>query len=53
MNQARKSAIRDIPFDSVDYALVQSLCVQTVEANVTNTKSGKWAEFKKLLLKVS
>lgn len=53
MNQARKSAVKDIPLDSVEFALVQSLCVQDPEENVTNAKSGKWTEFRKLLMKVS
>lgn len=52
MNQARKSAVEKIPYDSIDYALVQSLCVQNPEENVTNTQSGKWTDFQKLLIKV-
>lgn len=52
MNQAQKSAVRVIPLDSVEYSLVQSLCAQTIDQNVTNTKSGKWTEFRKVLMKV-
>lgn len=52
MNQAKKSAVQIIPFDSVEYSLVQSLCGQRVEDNVTNTKSGKWNEFQNVLMKV-
>lgn len=52
MNQARKSAVRAIPYESLDYSLVQTLCTQNVDDNVTNSKSGKWLDFKKLLMKV-
>lgn len=53
MNQAKKSAVRDIPYESLDYSLIQSLCTQNMDDNVTNAKSGKWPEFKKLLMKVN
>lgn len=53
MNQARKSALRDIPYDSVDNAMVQSLCTQNIDENATDSKPGKWPEFKRLLMKVS
>lgn len=53
MNQAKKSAVQIIPSDSVEYSLVQSLCGQRVEDNVTNTKSGKWSEFQNVLMKVN
>lgn len=52
MNQASKTAVRRIPEDSVEFALVQSLCAQNPEENITNTKSGKWMEFRSLLMKV-
>lgn len=53
MNQAKKSAVQGISVDSVEYSLVQSLCGQRIEENVTNTKSGRWSEFKNVLMKVS
>lgn len=53
MNQARKSAVRKIPYDSVEYTLIRSLCTQNMDDNITNSKSGKWPEFKKLLMKVN
>lgn len=52
MNQARKSAVEKIPSDGVEFALVQSLCTQNPDENITNTKSGKWIEFKNVLMKV-
>lgn len=53
MNQAKRSAVDTIPPDSVEYALVQSLCAQTIEQNITVTKSGKWSEFKNVIVKVN
>lgn len=53
MNQARRSAVRNMPLDSVDYTLVENLCTQAPDGNATNPKSGTWLEFKKLLMKVS
>lgn len=54
MNQAKKSAVEVIPYDSVEFSLVQSLCAQTsAEENDTNTKSGKWNEFRNVLMKVT
>lgn len=52
MNQARKSSVRGLAYDSIDYSLVQSLCTQAVDDNVTNSKSGKWQMFKRILMKV-
>lgn len=52
MNQARKSAVDKIPFDSLEYGLVQSLCYQNPEDNGTNTEKGKWTEFREILLAV-
>lgn len=53
MNQAKKSAVRSYPDDSLEFALVQSLCAQTIEeTNVTNLKSGRWSEFRNVLMKV-
>lgn len=52
MNQAKRSAVRGLVYDSVEYSLVQSLCTQAVDDNVTNSKSGKWQEFRRLLIKV-
>lgn len=53
MNQAKKSSVRALAYDSLDYSLVQSICTQAVDDNVTNSKSGKWQQFRKLLMKVS
>lgn len=52
MNQAVKSVVRSIPTNSDEYSMVQSLCTNAVDENVTNSKNGKWAEFQKLIKKV-
>lgn len=52
MNQARKSSVLKLPYDSVDYSLVQSLCTQNVDENLTTPKPGKWIDFKRTLMKV-
>lgn len=53
MNQAKKSAVKEIPYYSIDYSLVQSLCTQSVDENITIPKPGKWPDFKRVLEKVS
>lgn len=52
MNQARKSAVMKLPFDSVEFSMVQSLCTQDVDENVTDIKEGKWSDFRRVLLGV-
>lgn len=54
MNQARKSAVLQLSYDSMDFSLVQSLCTLTVDqGNATINKPGKWVDFKRVLMKVS
>ncbi len=52
MNQAVKSVVNRMPRDSDDYALVQSVCSQSVDENVTNSKAAKWESFQRLLVDV-
>lgn len=52
MNQAQKSDVLQIDENSVEYSMVQSLCSRADDTNITNTKSGKWAQFRTILLKV-
>lgn len=51
MNQAQESAARKIPWYSQEYAMLQSYCSHD-ENNATNEQTGKWPQFKRLLLKV-
>lgn len=53
LNQAKRSAVRNMPLDSSDYTMVENLCTQAPDGNATNPKSGTWQEFKPLLMKVS
>ena len=52
MNQAKKSAVLRMPLDSKDYGMIESLCTQAPDGNATDPMSGKWKQFKRLLLKV-
>lgn len=52
MNQAVKSVVKQIPKDSDEYPMIQSLCAHAVDENATNSKAGKWSQFQKLLIKV-
>lgn len=52
MNQALKSVVETMAPNSDEYIMVQSLCAHAVDESVISSKAGKWAEFRKLLLKV-
>lgn len=53
MNQALQSVVKSMAKDSDEYSMVQSLCTHAVDESVINSKAGKWAEFQRLLVKVS
>lgn len=53
MNQALKSVVKSMESDVDEFSMIQSLCTHAVNDSVTNSKTGKWAEFQKLLVKVS
>lgn len=53
MNQALKSVVQTFPNNSDEYIMVQSLCAHAVDENAISSRAGRWAEFQKLLLKVS
>lgn len=48
-----KSAVQTISRESFDYKIVQSLCKDVVDENVTIFKEAKWSDYKRLFLKVS
>lgn len=52
MNQAVKSVVKKIATNSDEYPIIQSICADAVDKNATNSKAEKWAEYKKLLIKV-
>lgn len=52
MNQAMKSVVDTIPKDSEDYSMIQNICRNVVDENVTKSAVGKWSAFKKIILKV-
>lgn len=56
MNQARKSYVRDIEDNTINGALLQSLCQLEVEeenAEMPANFTGKWSLFRKFLLEVN
>lgn len=53
MNQAKKSAVQNFSEDGEEYAVLQSICRNSVDDQVKNTAVGKWPAYKKVLLKVS
>lgn len=53
MNQALLSVVERMAHDSDEYSMVQSICTHAVNESVKNSKAGKWAEYQKLLVKVS
>lgn len=52
MNQALKSVVKTLATNGEEYSMVQSLCTHAVDETAINSKAGKWAEFRKLLIKV-
>lgn len=52
MNRAVKSVVTNLSTHSDDYAIVQNICYNAVDENVTNSKNGKWQEYQKVLIKV-
>lgn len=53
MNQAIKSVVANYDVNSEEYSMNQSICTVAVDENVKNSKTGKWAEFQKVLVDVS
>lgn len=53
MNQAVKSVVQNVSKDSEDYSIIQSLCSDPVDTNVTNSKEGKWSAFRRVVVMVS
>lgn len=56
MNQVRKSAIQNISRDSAEFGAIKGLCRQGFyweNENETETQSGTWDLFRKMLLKVN
>lgn len=53
MNQAQKSAVQDLPHSDEEYAVLQSICHNTVNEHVKNSVAGTWLNYKKVLVKVS
>lgn len=53
MNQVSKAAVKDIPKDSEEFAMVVALCRTTsIIGNVTNDKKGNWNILRNMLQKV-
>lgn len=52
MNQAQESAARKIPWYSQEYGMLQSYCSHGEDNSTNNKQTGKWPQFKRLLLKV-
>lgn len=53
MNQAIKSVVATYAVDSEEFSMVQSICTVAVNQDVKNSKTGKWADFQKVLVDVS
>lgn len=51
-NQAQKSEVKDLPHGDEEYAVLQSICRNTVNTHVKNSVTGKWQDYRKVLLKV-
>lgn len=52
LNQVRNSAIVDMPRHSVEYSIVQSICQNSVDENITNSATGNWSIYRQVLLNV-
>lgn len=52
MNQAQRSAVSDIPHTSEEFSVVQSICRNPVDGNVTDSAAGKWSTYREVLLNV-
>lgn len=53
VNQAQRTAVSRIPRESEEYSVLQSICRNTIDENVTNSVAGTWNIFRKVLLDVS
>lgn len=51
MNQAQKSAVNRLN-GSEEYAILQSICRNSVNEHVVNSVAGKWEAYRDVLLKV-
>lgn len=53
MNQALKSAVDGMPRHSEEYVVLQSICQNSIDDNVTNAGlAGRWSVFRKVLQNV-
>lgn len=52
MNLAQKSAVNDLPHTDEECSALQTICRHTNHVHENDTATGKWSDYKKVLLKV-